>query len=134
MLIADENMNPDRAAQMIPVLLSRTECATTVLIQGIAQFKDLVDKKCQQNKQEKVERGILRAMTVIVLSVVSMIFQGIEIFVFDFPPAAATNNKGFDIVLLDWDISDPTGMKICFASRLDGVIKKIDILGPGGSV
>ncbi|MGM0611783.1 MAG: hypothetical protein ACQES5_11985 [Thermodesulfobacteriota bacterium] len=57
----------------------------------VAELKDLVDKKCQQNKLEKIERRILNAMAVIVLSVVSLIFQGIEIFVFDFPPAAATN-------------------------------------------
>ena len=134
MLKAAENMNPDYAAQMVPVIHSRTECAATMLIQRIAQFKDLMDKKCQQNKQEKIEWRILSAMAVIVLSVVPLIFQGIEIFVFNFPPTASTDNEGFDIVLMDRDIRDPTGMKICFASSLDGVIKKIDVLGPGGAV
>ena len=50
MLKAAENMNLDRAAQMVPVFLSRTEYASALLIQGIAQCKDLMDKKCQQDK------------------------------------------------------------------------------------
>jgi len=70
MFIAAENMNPDRATQMVPVFLSRSEC----------------------------------------------------------PPT------DFDIVLIDRDIGDPTGMKVCFAGSLDGVIKNIDVARPGGSV
>ncbi len=114
-----ENMNPDGAAQMVPVFLSRSECAPAVLIQGITQFKDLMDKKCQQNKQEKIERRILSSMAVIVLCVVSLVFEGIEIFVFNFPPGATSNNEDFNIVLIDRDIGDPTGMKVCFAGSLD---------------
>ena len=74
------------------------------------------------------------AVAVIVLRIVPLIFQGIEIFVFNFPPGATSNNEDFDIALMDRDIGDPTGMKVCFTSSLNGVIKKIDFSGPGGSV
>jgi len=73
-------------------------------------------------------------MAVIVLSVVPLIFQGIEKFVFNFPSGAASNDEDVDIFLIDRDIGDPTGMKVFFAGIHDGVIKKINVIGPGGSV
>ena len=116
-----------RRAAGTPDVLEASICTI-----GISGYPGIYRKT--QNKQEKIERGILVAMTVVVLSVVSQVFQGIEIFVFNFPPAPATGDKGFDIVLIGMDIGELTLIFLCLAVSLDGVINKINVAGPGGSV
>jgi hypothetical protein len=46
-------------------------------------------------------------MTVIVLDVIPLIFQGVESLIFNFPSGAASFDKIFDIAFIDMDVRNP---------------------------
>ncbi len=47
-------------------------------------------------------------MTIIVLDVISLILQGVERLVFNFPSGPAPFDKFSDIAFIDMDVPDPT--------------------------
>ena len=54
---------------------------------------------------------MLIAVAEIVFRMISLIFKGVEIFVFNFPPGAAAFDKHFDIGLINRDVGYPTAVK-----------------------
>ncbi len=86
-------------------------------------------KKCQQNKQKKVQGRMGIAMTKIMLCVVTLILQGIEIFIFNFPSGPTALDKHLDIGLINKNIGNPTAMKGLSPVRDNGVLEKVHIAG-----
>ena len=68
-------------------------------------------KKCYQNEKEKVKRRMFLAVTEIMFRMISQIFKGIKIFIFNFPPGASSFDKYFNICLINGDVGYPASMK-----------------------
>ena len=51
-----EKHKPDTYAQIVPILFSRTELGSAVLIAPIAQLQDLMDEEGQQVEDKKIVR------------------------------------------------------------------------------
>ena len=67
------------------------------LKQGTPELLRLIYQKRQQHHHGKHHRQILRAMPVIVLEVVALVFQGVERFVFHLPPRPSTPHELRDV-------------------------------------
>ena len=57
------------------------------------QLLNLVDQKSQHHQQSKVNRQILLAVSVVMFKVVTLILEGIEGFIFDFPTGTSTPHQ-----------------------------------------
>ena len=125
---------PERAPQLIPVFFTRAECASALLIYRICEIKDLMHKKRYLNEQKKVERRILFTVAKIMFRMISQIFKGIEIFVFNFPSGASSFDEYFDIGLINRNVGYPATMKDDLSIRNDGIFKKINVVSLFASV
>jgi hypothetical protein len=103
-----KHQNSDGATQLIPKFLAGTEFSTTFLPKRVGQFEYLMNKKRQEYEKKKIVRRILLAVSEIVFRVVSLILQGVEIFIFDLPSGAAGSDKFRDIVRVDRNVGHPT--------------------------
>ncbi len=56
MLKIAEEHKPDANTQVVPILFSRTELGSAVLIAPIAQLQDLMDEEGQQVEDKKIVR------------------------------------------------------------------------------
>ena len=86
----------------------------------------LVDKKGQHHENGKHRAEMLLAQSVIMLQVVSLVFQGVEGFVFDLPPGTAGSHDLPGVFRGDGQIGDPTepGHPIIFVDL--PVFKEVD--------
>src|SRR5215471_13538826 len=70
------------------------------LEQGATQLLGLVHEERQHHQHGKYDRKMLRAMPIIVLEVIALVFQRIEGLVFHFPPRSATPHKAIHVALV----------------------------------
>src|SRR5678815_4620124 len=56
---------------------------------------------------------MLIAMTIIVLEMVPLVFQGVECLIFDAPPCSSTPHELIDCAFIDAQVSDPTEVLDC---------------------
>ncbi len=91
-------------------------------------------KKCYQDEKKKVKRRMFLAVTEIMFRMISQIFKGIEIFVFNFPPGASSRDEHFNIRLINGDVGYPAAMKGYLVISNDGIFKKVYIVSLFGSV
>lgn len=105
------------------------------MISKVAQYKDLMDKKCEHVQDKKVHRKILPTVTVVMLDVVALVFQSVESFVFNFPAGAATFDHVPDVFPGDGQIGHPTVVIGGFSLSIDDpVLEKIYLIGIWGRV
>ena len=91
-------------------------------------------KECDQNEKKKVKRRMFLAVTEIMFCVISQVFKGIEIFVFNFPPGASSFDEHFDIRLINGYVGYPGAMKGDLVIRNDGIFKKVYVVSVFASV
>src|SRR5215510_1137504 len=68
----------------------------------------LVHQKREHHDRGKHHREILRAMPIVVLKVIALIFQRIECLIFDLPPRPATAHQGIDVTWAHPHVGHPT--------------------------
>src|SRR6516165_12077649 len=78
------------------------------LEQGATQLLGLVHYERQHHQHGKYDRKMLRAMPIIVLEVIALVFQRIEGLVFHFPPRSATPHKAIHVALVHTQVRHPT--------------------------
>jgi hypothetical protein len=66
-----------------------------------------MDKKREQVQDKEVHRKILLTVSVIVLDMIALVLQGVEGFVFNFPPGAAAFHHVPDVFPGDGQIGHP---------------------------
>ena len=77
---------------------------------------------------------MLNTVAEIVFRMISLIFKGIEIFVFNFPSGASSFDEDFDICLINRDIGYPTAVESDPVTIHDGIFKVIYIFGLPGFI
>ena len=77
------------------------------LEQRAAELLDLVHEKGQHHQQGEHHREVLFDVTEVVFQAVSLIFQGVERFVFDLPPGPATTHDGVNRLGCQPQVGDP---------------------------
>ena len=83
-------------------------------------------EKGQEIQKEEVIGQILFSMSVIVLDMISLIFQSVEGLVFNFPSGTAGLDQFYDIFCCDLKIRDPAIAVSDFAINHEAVFKEID--------
>src|SRR5262245_59609934 len=74
-----------QGSQPLPEQALAAELRPYRLEQRATQLLSLVHQECQHHQHGKHDRKMLLAMSVVVLKVIALVFQGIEGLVFDFP-------------------------------------------------
>ena len=77
---------------------------------------------------------MLTAVAEIVSRMISQIFKGVKVFVFNFPPGAATFDKRFDIGLINRDVGYPTAVKGDLVISKERILEVIDAVSLTGLV
>ena len=77
---------------------------------------------------------MLLVVAEIMFRMISQIFKGIEIFVFNFPSDAFSFDKHFDIRLINGDVGYLSAIKGDLIISNDGIFEKIYVVGCLGSV
>ena len=86
-----------------------------------------MDIKGQQVEHEKDHGQVALSVTEVVLNVIALVFQGVESFVFDFPPCPAAFNHGNHIIFINMNIGNSAIFIVDFAGfRYDPVLKEVD--------
>jgi len=74
---------------------------------GAAQLLNLVNHESQHHEHHEDPTQVLLAQTVVVLKVVSLVFEGIEGFVFHLPPSTACAHDGIGVFPSKGEIRNP---------------------------
>src|SRR3972149_8974749 len=88
-----------------------------------------MDKEGKEIKDKEVHGEILVSVPVVMLDVITLVFQGVKGFVFYLPASAAGSNQPSDIVLVNGNVRNPAVMVGYLFSVLDPILKKIDLPG-----
>ena len=63
----------------------RSKSDLDTLVQTICQFENLVNVKCEKGEQVKIQAEMIRPMTIIMLDMITVIFQSIKTCILHFP-------------------------------------------------
>jgi len=129
MVKISEQDNPKGAAQLVPVLFSGGELSPTPLVCKVTKFEDLMDIKGKEIKDKKVHGKILFAVPIVMLNVITLVFQGVKGFIFDFPASTAGSHQHNDIVPVNGNVRNPAIMIGCLFPVYNPILEKIDLPG-----
>ena len=73
-----------------------------------------MDIKGKEIKDKKIHGKILLPVPVVMLNMITLVFQGIESLVFDFPTSATASNQHHDIIAVNSDVRNPAVVVGCF--------------------
>src|SRR5215831_17095263 len=96
------------------------------LEQGAAQLLGLIHQKRQHHQDGKHHGEMLFAMTVVVLKVVALIFQGIERLIFNLPARPTTPHELIDVPLAYPQVCHPTKVLPLVLANLP-ILDEIDL-------
>src|SRR3990170_2060418 len=82
-----------------------------------------------EGKDKEVHGKILVSVPVVMLDVITLVFQGVKGFVFDLPAGAAGFHQHNDIVPVNGDVRNPAIMIGYLFPVHDPILKKIDLPG-----
>ena len=66
----------------------------------------MVGQKGQESKGRKIGGQVFFAVAIVVFPMVSLVFEGVERFVLDFPPCAGNGDQFAGILLIDFQVGD----------------------------
>ena len=78
------------------------------LEQRRSELLDLVNQEGQHHQQNKDQRQILLAVTIVMFQMIALIFEGIEGLIFDFPAGASPAHQFADIEFGHGEVGDLT--------------------------
>ncbi len=129
MIIIPEQDNAEGTAQLIPELFSGRELSPTPLVCEVTKFKNLMDIKGKEIKDKEIHGKMLLAVPVVMLNMITLVFQGVKGLVFDLPASATASHQHPDIVAVNGEVRNPAVVVGCFFTVDDPILKKIDLLG-----
>ena len=88
-----------------------------------------MDIKGKEIKDKKVHGKILFAVPIVMLNVITLVFQGVKGFIFDFPASTAGSHQHNDIVPVNGNVRNPAIMIGCLFPVHNPILKKIDLPG-----
>ena len=88
-----------------------------------------MDIKGKEIKDKKVHGKILFAVPIVMLNVITLVFQGVKGFSFDFPASTAGSYQHNDIVPVNGNVRNPAIMIGCLFPVHNPILEKIDLPG-----
>lgn len=103
----DDNQ-PESAPDGLKQLPLGSPLLADLAVQGATELLELVNQKGEHHDGKEGQAQILLAEAKVVLEVISLILEGVEGFVFDFPAGAPAPHDVVDIVLGQGEVGNPT--------------------------
>src|SRR5208282_502591 len=88
-------------AEVVPEVLLAPQMLPKPLVGPVGELENLVEEEGEHVEEEEVEGEILHPMSVVVLDMVAVVFDGIEDRILDGPPFSRDTNHLLDTLIVE---------------------------------
>ena len=96
-----------RDAEMIPEVLLASQFLSEPLVDAVSHLGCLMHEEGKDIEHEEVHGEVFRAMAVVMIDILTMVRDGIEDLILDYPPGPSDADQFPHVLVVEGKVGDP---------------------------